>query len=344
MNEDLSQKLKALKKTLISLTEIEKLIIYNDYDELTAIIIKQIEDEVIKPVAKKSTNGLIPPLYLKYRILKIPEDLSTYREEILHLHPDLKISKYIANPHLYKSHRHIVQPLSDLLKTRPETLLNIMSKNERAYNIWYDEKILDDSKTKSIISFLGIEKRLNYYLTPEPFFDYVLRNHEDMTVLIIENKDTWFTFRKLLTKNPEKCCLYGRTLDALLYGEGNKVTKPGGIEAYAEEVLSTNVQFLYFGDLDFAGIDLFLRVCKANPGANIKLFTRLYHEMLGLVELDKLKEIRNKQKTDIYLDEFLSFFSMAHTDLIRSILNRNKYIPQEVVNYPILEAMLKTMG
>lgn len=344
MKEDLSQKLLSLKKVYITLNEIENLVATNNYDELRTIVNKQIDYEVIKPIGKKNTNGLIPPLHLKYRICYETEDLSSYLDEIRHLHPDLKISEYLANPVLYKSHRHIVLPLSDFLKTRPEALFNKMSKNERAYSIWYDEKILDDSKAKSVIAFLEIEKRLNYYLTPEPFFDFVLKSQKEMTVLIVENKDTWFTFRKLLTKNPKKCCLHGRNLDAVLYGEGNKVTKPGGIQAYADNVLSANVQFLYFGDLDFTGIDLFLRVCKANPDADIRLFTELYKDMLDLVKLDKLGQIRKKQNTDIMMDGFLSFFSSDQIIMIQELLNANKYIPQEVINYPVLEAMLQAMA
>jgi hypothetical protein len=32
---------------------------------------------------------------------------------------------------------------------------------------------------------------LNYFETPEPFFDYTYSNKKDMNILIVENKDTW---------------------------------------------------------------------------------------------------------------------------------------------------------
>lgn len=343
MKEKLSLKLMSLKKTFITLNEIENLISYNDYDELRAIINRQIDDNVIKPVGKKNTNGMIPPLHRKYRICNVGEDMAPYLEEIRHLHSDLKISEYMANPLLYKNHRDILLPLSEMLKEHPESLMQKMSKNERAYSIWNNEKILDHSTTKAVIRFVEMEEMLNYYLTPEPFFDYVLRNHEDMTVLIIENKDTWFTFRKLLTKNPERCCLHGNIIDAVLYGEGNKVTKPGGIEAYEDDVLGAKVQFLYFGDLDFTGIEMFQRVCTANPSSNIKLFTELYEAMLRLTEIGKLGQIRKLQKNDACIDEFLSLFTIEQATIIRNILNENKYIPQEVISYPILEGMLQVI-
>lgn len=337
----LVSKLMSLKKTFITLDEIEDLISYNDYEELRAIIDGQIEGQVLKPVGKKNTNGMIPPLHLKYRICNVGEDMTPYLEEIRHLHPDLKISAYMAHPKLYKNHRDILLPLSEMLKDRPESLLERMSKNERAYSIWHDEKTLDHATTKAVIRFLKLEDRLNYYLTPEPFFDYVLRNREDMTVLIIENKDTWFTFRKLFTKNPDKCFLHGKTIDAIIYGEGNKVTKPKRMEQYEDDVLGRKARFLYFGDLDFTGIEMFQRVCMVNPCTKIKLFTELYGEMLRLTEIEKLGQIRTKQRNSLSIEEFLAIFTIDQARIIRKILNEYKYIPQEVLSYPILAGMLK---
>lgn len=341
MKDSVSKKILSLNKTYINLDEIEKLVLYSDYDELMEIVNKQIAENVLRPVGKKNTNGMIPPLYLKYRICNQVEDMTPFIEEIRHLHPELKISEYIANPALYKKHRDILLPLSDTLKDNPNSLLQRMSKNERAYSIWKDEKILDKGLTRVVLKYLDMEERLNYYLTPEPFFDYIVRHHENMTVLIIENKDTWFTLRKILTKNPDKCCLHGNVIDALLYGEGNKITKSGSIEEYEGDVLNTKAKFLYFGDLDFTGIYMLQQVCDANPNADIRPLTGLYEDMLTLSDIDKLGQIRKNQKKNARIDEFLALFTEEHAGIIRNILNNNKYIPQEILNYPIFEKLLK---
>ena len=338
--EKFASELIASKKTFITLDEIENLAPYNEYMELWELVNKLVQAEIIKPTGKKNGNGLIPPLHLKYRICRVPEDQSRYFEEIRHLYPELKISEYLANPDLYKNHRDVLLPLSEFLKDRPESLKMEMSKNERAYEIWNHEKMLDQSHTRSVLRFVEMENKLNYYLTPEPFFDYVLKNREEMTVLIIENKDTWFTFRKLLTRHPENRCLFGEKIDALIFGEGNKVTKPDGLKLYAEKVLCTKVRFLYFGDLDFTGIDLFLRVRRANPDVDIKLFIGLYLKMLQLIRIEKLGQIQANQNRNIRLDEFLPFFPAEQADQIQEILRKNKYIPQEVVNHPILKELL----
>lgn len=81
-----------------------------------------------------------------------------------------------------------------------EELHTPLAKNERAYQIWNDEKILDNSLCKSMIKWNELEKMLNYYLTLEPFFDYLHTKKEKMTMLIIENKDTWYTMRKIMNE------------------------------------------------------------------------------------------------------------------------------------------------
>ena len=334
----------ASKKTFITLDEIEKLVPYDGYMELWELVNKLVQAEIIRPAGQKNGNGLIPPLHLKYRICRVQEDQSQYFEEIRHLYPKLKISEYLANPALYKKHRDVLLPLSDFLKDRHESLKMEMSKNERAYEIWNHEKMLDQPHTKSVLRFVEMENRLNYYLTPEPFFDYVLNNREEMTVLILENKDTWFTFRKLLARYPVNCSLFGEKIDALVYGEGNKVTKPDGLKLYAEKVLCAKVRFLYFGDLDYTGIDLFHRVRRANPGDSIELFTELYLKMLQLIRIENLGQIQTNQKQSICMEEFLSYFPAEQADQIREIFRRNKYIPQEVINHPTLKELLSPAG
>lgn len=338
--ERLTSQLMASKKTFITLDEIQNLVPCDEYMELWELVNKLIRAEIIKPVGKKNGNGLIPPLHLKYRICRLPEDQSCYFEEIRHLYPELKISEYLANPALYKNHRDVLLPLSEFLKDRSESLIMEMSKNERAYEIWQYEKMLDRPLTRSVLKFVEMENKLNYYLTPEPFFDFVLNNREEMTVLILENKDTWFTFRKLLARYPENCYLFGEKIDAVVYGEGNKVTKSDGLTLYAEKVLCAKVRFLYFGDLDYTGVDLFLRVCRANPGIGIKLFTALYLKMLQLTRTENLGQIQTNQNQNIPLEEFLSYFPAEQADQIREIFGRCKYIPQEVINHSILKELL----
>ena len=115
-------------------------------------------------------NGKIPSLFLKYKIIKSKEIKINYDNEIRNLCGFLNIEEYLKRPSIYEKHRELLIPLNTfLIKNKAE--LNIpISKNERAYQIWNNEKILDDSLCKSIVKWNHLEEKLNYYLTPEPFF------------------------------------------------------------------------------------------------------------------------------------------------------------------------------
>ena len=73
-----------------------------------------------------------------------------------------------------------------------------MSRKERSFSIWGREKLLDEqfSLVREVLRLNGLgEDFLNYYDTLEPFFEYVHSQTPSMSVLVIENKDTWFIFQ-----------------------------------------------------------------------------------------------------------------------------------------------------
>ena len=202
--------------------------------------------------------------------------------------------------------------------------------------------MIDSAIGKSIINFNNLRENLNYYLTPEPFFDYILEYNDDMTILVIENKDTWYTLRKIaIDRKLKQLKIFGENIDGLIYGEGNKITKPKSLEIYAKEMLGRQAKFLYWGDLDFSGIDMFERVRKENPNIEIKLFNKIYEKMLQLSDEKNLHDIRKEQNKNINISQFLRGFNdISIQDKIECLLNSNKYIPQEIINYEEFEKEL----
>ena len=163
-----------------------------------------------------------------------------------------------------------------------------------------------------------------------------------MTILVIENKDTWYTLRKIaIDRKLKQLKIFGENIDGLIYGEGNKITKPKSLEIYAKEMLGRQAKFLYWGDLDFSGIDMFERVRKENPNIEIKLFNKIYEKMLQLSNEKNLHDIRKEQNKNINISQFLrSFNDISIQEKIECLLNSNKYIPQEIINYEEFEKEL----
>lgn len=306
------------------------------YDQMQALL----SQGVLRPAGgSRDTNGLIPPLQRKYRILHPEIDLRDEGNEIMLLSPLLQISGYLKNRALYRKHRDILLPLSAFLKTRQHTLRSPMSKNERAYAIWRNEKALDDSRYQSVLRYNQLESFIQYYQTPEPFFDYLCAPAGTGDILILENKDIWFTLRKLLIQAPEKRRLFGLTLDGLLYGEGKKAARPGALTEYAA-LSGCRHRYWYCGDIDFEGFSIFEAVCRANPNLPISLFAAGYHAMVQRGLAEGTSPCPKQQEPPDALDSVLSGCLPEDRSVIKLLLERGHYIPQECLNYPFLrEAM-----
>lgn len=248
----------------------------------------------------------------------------------------LNIEEYLKKPQIYEKHRELLKTLNTFLIQNKEKLKTPISKNERAYQIWNDEKILDSSLCKSIVKWNNLEETLNYYLTPEPFFDYIHTKKEKMNILVIENKDTWYTIRKVMNEKQGEFYLENLEIDALVYGEGNKITKINALKEYEEQVIQRKCDFYYWGDLDYTGIEMFERVVMQNREININLFSKVYEKMIDTKEIEQLGKIKNKQNQNITIDLFLNFFTVEYQEKIKKILSQNRYIPQEIINAEIL--------
>lgn len=186
-------------------------------------------------------NGRLPPLYNKYRIIRPVNDYSRVLEQIKLLNPRLNISGYMEKPSLYEKHGEILVKLSDYLWGKAELLDEPMSHNERSLSIWGFEKMISRKRAfiAEVLKFNSLSSfDLNYFNTPEPFIEYVHKRANPMNILIIENKDTWFSFRKAMMETGRNRFhglngFAGLDIHALLYGEGRKITgKTGRIDEY----------------------------------------------------------------------------------------------------------------
>ncbi len=330
----------------ITETDLQKISKQGDYLLFHREIEKMKESGLLSPVKASGNNGRIPPLYNKYRIIHPQEDYTQYMESIRRLNPRLNIAAYLQRPELYKKHRDIVEGLSRYLWYDVALLAEPMSRKERSFSIWGREKLLDENfaLVREVLRFNDLgENFLNYYDTPEPFFEYVHSDAQEMSVLILENKDTWFSFRKLM-QTTGKNRIAGVVVNLLLYGEGNKITKKGALEEYASGMLrrpaGQTIHFLYFGDLDGEGIRLFFRTREANPGLSIEPFIPLYQLMLDLAQGREMPESPDKRGLSVAVEDFAQLLGVEDMEHIKDLLAKGRYIPQEIVNYQVLAGIL----
>lgn len=323
-------------RKFIEIDEIEKIYKTEAYDDLCRIVAELIKQEEILPVKNSGWNGKRPALYKKYRILEKDEDNTELFNEINYkLSTKLSIEYYKNHLDKYKEHRKYILMLSDFIINKRHLLKEPVSMNERSFQIWGREKLLQKEGGKTIIKNLGLDlKELNYYDTSEPLAYYSKTKETPQRILIIENKDTYYTLRRHLINGGEN--ILGEDISTLIYGGGKNINKAFNdykisVEDYVSDKENT---ILYFGDLDYEGIiiyeglyELFSKEYKIEP------FINGYRKMLdkaeeNLVNLPKTKEGQNKNINNI----FLSRFDMDYRNRINKILKADLYIPQEIIN------------
>ena len=307
----------------------------NAYEQISEMIL----DGIIEPVKASGMNGnLHYPLAKKYRILVKEEAAQGTMDEIRRLHPLLLRSGYLSsNPLEFIKNKSVIEVLSAyLFGDKDETPI---SRKERSYEIFGHEKTLDDSQVKALLRKLQItEQELRFYDTPEYcFHDYIPVRKEHMTLIICENKDIWFNIRRRMFEDGVRI-LFGTAFDGVVYGAGNKVSdRTGALEEYVKFMGAPDVKFLYWGDIDREGFDIFRRTKDANKRLDISLFLPGYKKMMERVKNTSLEDSPSAKKQGMLFDDLINVFSDDERNFLAYIFENNKLIPQEVISYKYLK-------
>ena len=300
------------------------------YRAFAVIIDEFCQNGILFPVKASKTNGRNPALYNKYRIILKKECDSTYLEELNSVHPKLDKSFYHGKPDLYKEDRKYILNLSKYLLNREKSSwLNYRcTMNERSFEIFNDEKFLD-KKGRVLLKRLGLSlDDLNCYKALEAFFYIIFEKKEKLNVLIIENKETFFSILKYLERSGCKS-LYGIRIDMLIYGEGKKIVN--SLKFINEIVAGAEIEKIYyFGDLDFEGIGIYNSLVLKYPEYSIVPHIKLYKELLN--DAKNPPPLKTCQ-SEISIDKFIEDFDKESREKIIKILYDKRYIPQEALNF-----------
>lgn len=322
-------------KKKITIEEIERLYKVSTYNDLYILVLKLIEDNEIEPIKSRGGNGKKPALYKGYRIVQEEEDNSFYIEELdYRILSKFDISYYKKYINKYKEHRDYILALNTFIKENEELLKVPLSMNERSFQIWGREKFLQKEEGKLILKNLGLPlDYLNYYDTSEPLAYYSKSKKTPQNILILENKDTYYTMRKYLINSTNT--ILGKEIDTVIYGAGKGIIKAfKDYDISVEDYLANKENKLYyFGDLDYEGIIIYENFySKYKDKYNINLFIEGYKKMIDksndIKSLPKTKEGQNRNINEYFLQQF----SLEYKEKIEEILKNDLYIPQEIIN------------
>lgn len=295
------------------------------FDALNALI----EEKYIEPIKSSKTNN---GGYKKYRILvKNNQEEKAIQTEIINtLVKPIDIQYLLSHTDEYIQNKDFIDLVNNFLR-KPDK--NILTVNERSYQIFKNEKLL--KQNGNFLSKLKLKfEDLYCYDTYEPFFYYqnVKFNASKKIILIIENKDTFWTIKKAI-ENMEKY----KNIYLLIYGEGKKILKSFSfIENFN---IGDTYEIQYFGDIDYEGINIYVSLKEKYMNYNIKVFEEGYNAILNLEK--NPQDIGTKQsRNNDYIHSFLNEFDEIYKEKLNVLFENNKYIPQEVFNYKVASDLL----
>ncbi len=340
----------------ISLEELAKKYKITEYLEVHKKVLCLLEEGKIKPVKVSGKNGKRPALYKEYWLIEEQENFSNYKEELLFEYvPLISTDYYLKNIKQYVEDRSWVQLLNKYLKTNREKLQYPKSINERSFDIWHREKFLKEEQGKKILKRCGLSlEDFNLYETTEPLAYYSHTKEVPQTMLILENKDTFYSMRKfLLDGNSE---IFGIKIGTLIYGAGKGIYRSFEdfflcLEPYMR---AENNTIYYLGDLDYEGILIYENLVKLFAEEvgkeNIQKFSNINEKKMELLQikpfvlgyakmLEKAQKIGISNMPEMKKGQnhkigttFFHYFSKEIVENFESLLESNKYIPQEILS------------
>ncbi len=339
-NMDIKDKLSEYGKKSITLDNLATLLNMGivDTKELFDAVSLLVDNMILEPVKSSGHNGNRKyPMYKKYRIVMIEEPSAEAEKQVRQLHPALRKSGYLSS-HIkeYLKNKEVIDSLNKYLFSKK--VGEPVSRKERSFEIFGREKVLDDSEVKTLLRHVMItDSDLGFYDTPEYcFHDYIPERKNDLTLLICENKDIWFNIRRCMFEDHFKS-LFGVAIDGVVYGNGNKVSqKQGALVEYVRFMGNPNVTFLYWGDIDREGFDIFRRTREVNASMNIELFLPGYKKMIERARNVSLEDSPSAKKEGVSFVDLFEGFSADEQIFLNRVLGENKLIPQEIIPYTVL--------
>lgn len=306
-----------------------------DYSQQYTYITGLMEAGRIRPLKASGKNGKKPALYREYWLVEEKEDLSPLLEELkFRLVPSISVDYYQSHPEVYHKERPWVLMLDAWLRKKKDRAQISESINERSFEIWGREKFLTKEQGKKILKHCGISlEELNLYETTEPLACYSHTRAVPQNLLILENKDTFYSMRRHLLEGGES--IFGIPTGTLIYGAGKGILRSFQdfdlcVEPYMTDRRN---QIWYFGDLDYEGIGIWENLADlCRPRWQIRPFCPAYEAMLKKAELFRTLPATKEQQNRNIEDTFFQYFSEEVSGKMKQILENGTYIPQEILN------------
>lgn len=169
------------------------------YLEQYRYVCRRMEAQELIPVKASPLNGKKPALHLSYWLVEKAADYTDEIEELkFQMAPEIRTDYYLKHLGVYREESQWVRLLNSYFLEQ-KIAGNFrepadVSLNERSFQIWGREKFLQREQGRKILAHCGVElEQLNVYGTTEPLAYYSSSRSIPQTILILENKDTFYS-------------------------------------------------------------------------------------------------------------------------------------------------------
>lgn len=307
-----------------------------EYKIFADAIARLIKKGTFLPVKAQGKNGMDPILYRwhQFKDEKHEMDPAVLHEIEYAFEGYFSAHYYVKHPETYAADRSFLLAIKTYLGDRGEEKLAV---NERMYQLFDDEKWLD--KNAKLLGRINIsEQDLGCSIDLEPFlfFPRKLSHHRTVNALIIENKATFHSLKKLVSEG--SVSFGGLEFHLLIFGAGNQIVGSFPYFYELEPYKDVDVQFYYFGDLDLQGVYIWHQLNKRN-GLQTEPFTFFYEALLKY-NCHRWRDVEADQTcSEEGLAQFLSFFCEEFQQEVRERLMGRMSIQQEGLHRTLLRGL-----
>lgn len=313
------------------------------YAEQYRYVRRLIEAKKIKAVKASPLNGKTPALPVSYWLAEdVPDERKRQEKEEdlkFHMSPAIRTDYYLNHLEVYGAEEHWVTQLNRYFLEQGEGEPEPVSLNERSFQIWGREKFLQKEQGKKVLAHCGVSlEQLRVYATSEPLAYYSASRQAPQTVLIIENKDTFYSMRRHLMAGGRR--MFGEEIGTVIYGAGKGIWRSYEDFRFCVEphMNDGRNRILYFGDLDYEGIGIYERLAalfgEGEEPYEVEPFAPAYRKMLEKAEhmgMDFLPETSENQNRCLS-GRFFGYFPEDMKERMERILLAGRYIPQEIIH------------
>jgi len=299
------------KKKYILFSDIKSFFNNKDYNFIHEKVNDFIDKKFLISVKSSPDNGRYPPLKNKFKI-NIKKDKSilfNYNEKI-------DISFYKNNFDKFNDDRKVIEIIDGFFN---KSGFEYISKRERSFELFNDEKALDDEDVLKVLKRIKVSLEDLYAFRDYEPFSFFKFNDMVKNVLIVENKTPFYDFYKISQEGVKT------PFDVVVFGGGNHILKSVD---FLDIYFNSDVNYFYWGDIDTRGINIFKGLSKK---MDIALWEKAYIFMI-----EKGKKRKTNKSSQKLKDIDYYFF-----EKIKEVIKSGFMIPQEAVNYIELKKLIK---